>query len=68
MLPISQAYQDELERLLEEAIVELNKKIINGYGILDYAEYKYNIGKIAGFAYALELSKAAIDLVNTKYR
>jgi len=41
-------FEKELKKRIEEEITRLTHNIVAGLAMPDYAEYRYNIGKIAG--------------------
>ena len=48
-------FEFELVKLLEARIALLSDNLTNGGGVVDYADYKYQIGKIAGLREVFDL-------------
>ena len=57
MLTYNNQFQIELMKLVDERISHINETIMLGMGVVDYADYKYQIGQVAGLRSIIELSE-----------
>lgn len=62
-----QAYQRELEKLIEIEIERLIEPMANGF-LETHEEYKKSSGRIAGLRAALDLMQEADRILSEKYR
>ena len=55
MLNYNNLFESELRKSVEEEIDRLKDNLSNGLSVVDYPEYKHQVGKIAGLRTVLEL-------------
>jgi hypothetical protein len=48
-------FEKELRKLITEEIERLKDNVSNGLSVVDYSDYKHQVGKIAGLRTVLEL-------------
>ena len=56
MLTYNNQFQLELMKLVDEKIAHLVENVVLGMAVSDHAEYRYQIGQIAGLKSIIELS------------
>lgn len=61
MLTYNNQFELELMKLIDAEISRITENVTLGMSVVDYADYKYQIGKIAGLRSIIDLS----DEVNT---
>jgi hypothetical protein len=55
MFNYNNLFEKELRKLITEEIERLKDNVSNGLSVVDYSDYKHQVGKIAGFRTVLEL-------------
>jgi len=55
MFNYNNLFENELRKSVEEEIDRLKDNLSNGLSVVDYPEYKHQVGKIAGLRTVLEL-------------
>jgi len=55
MFNYNNLFESELRKSVEEEIDRLKDNLSNGLSVVDYPEYKHQVGKIAGLRTVLEL-------------
>mgnify|MGYP003342044901 CR=1 FL=1 len=56
MLTYNNQFELELMKLIDERIAHITDTVMLGMAVVDYADYKYQIGQIAGLKSIIELS------------
>jgi len=64
MLTYQAFYQHELLKLISQEIENIKENVISGFGIEEFSDYRYHIGRIQGLRRALELCEEAEQTVN----
>ncbi len=54
MLTYNNQFEIELKKLLDEETARLTANLVLGMAVPDFAEYKYQTGKLAGLKYACD--------------
>jgi hypothetical protein len=55
MFNYNNLFEKELRKLITEEIERLKDNVSNGLSVVDYSDYKHQVGKIAGLRTVLEL-------------
>jgi len=55
MLNYNTQFENELKKLIQEEISRISDNLSNGLSIVDYPDYKHQVGKILGLRSVLEL-------------
>lgn len=55
MLNFQNLFEIELKKLINTEIDRLKSNLAGGMGVLDYAEYKFQVGRVAGLNAVLEM-------------
>lgn len=55
MLNYNNLFEKRLRELIDEEIERLKNNVSNGMSVVDYSDYKHQVGKIAGLRTVLEL-------------
>jgi hypothetical protein len=66
MLNLNNAFENELKKLIDQEIERLKENLSNGLSVLDYAEYKHQVGKIIGLRTVLERCDDVHTILNQK--
>jgi len=68
MQSYSDYYERKLKELLHDNVERITESLVNGYGVVDYAHYRFLVGQITGLKAAIELCDEAKDLANKALR
>jgi hypothetical protein len=63
MLNYNIQFEIELKKLINLEIERLTDNICGGAGVVDYADYKHQIGKVAGLRMVLDLCEEAQSIL-----
>jgi len=55
MLNYNNLFEEKIRKLIEDEIERLKNNVSNGMSVVDYSDYKHQVGKIAGLRTVLEL-------------
>jgi hypothetical protein len=55
MFNYNNLFEKRLRELIDEEIERLKNNVSNGMSVVDYSDYKHQVGKIAGLRTVLEL-------------
>jgi hypothetical protein len=58
MFNYNNLFEQELKKAIEEEIERLKDNVSNGLSVVDYSDYKHQVGKIAGLRIVLDLCEA----------
>jgi len=68
VLTTSMVFKTELENLLAKAIETQVEVISAPHAVVDFPNYKYHVGIIAGLRQALEMAEEAESVINKRER
>lgn len=57
MLTYNNQFELELMKLIDAKIAHITDNVLLGMAVVDYADYKYQIGQVAGLRSIIELSE-----------
>lgn len=66
MLTYNNQFQLELMKLVDERIAHITDNVMLGMSVVDYAEYKYQIGKVEGLRSIIELSEEVNTILSKR--
>jgi len=66
MLTYNNQFQLELMKLVDERIAHITDNVMLGMSVVDYAEYKYQIGRIEGLRSIIELSEEVNTILSKR--
>jgi hypothetical protein len=61
-------YESKLKEMLHDNIERVTESLAGGYGVVDFAQYKFLVGQITGLKAAIELCDEAKDLADKALR
>ena len=63
MLNQNTQFEIELQKLIDQEIERLKDNLSNGLSVVDYADYKHQVGKILGLRSVIELCEEAKSIL-----
>lgn len=66
MLTYNNQFQLELMKLVDERIAHITDNVMLGMSVVDYADYKYQIGKAEGLRSIIELSEEVNTILSKR--
>lgn len=66
MLTYNNQFQLELMKLIDERIAHITENVMLGMSVVDYADYKYQIGKVEGLRAIIELSEEVNTILSKR--
>lgn len=58
MFNYNNLFEKELKKAIDEEVERLKDNVSNGLSVVDYSDYRYQVGKIAGLHAVLDLCEA----------
>ena len=66
MLTYNNQFQLELMKLIDERIAHITDNVMLGMSVVDYTEYKHQIGKVEGLRAIIELSEEVNTILSKR--
>lgn len=66
MLTYNNQFQLELMKLIDERIAHITENVMLGMSVVDYPEYKYQIGRVEGLRSIIELSEEVNTILSKR--
>jgi hypothetical protein len=66
MLNYQNAFEIELKKLIGTEIERLKENLSNGLSVVDYADYKHQVGRIKGLLWAIEACDESNSILSQK--
>lgn len=66
MLTYNNQFQLELMKLIDERISHITENVMLGMSVVDYSDYKYQIGKVEGLRSIIELSEEVNTILSKR--
>ena len=59
-------FEEELRKLVEARIAILTENVTNAHAVVDYSDYKYQVGRIAGLREFQDLREEANKIISER--
>jgi hypothetical protein len=59
-------FEEELRKLVEARIATLTENVTNAHAVVDYSDYKYQVGRIAGLREFQDLREETNKIISER--